>query len=134
MSVIEATSDVDNTFLSRREITCNFSGLSGRLARLDAVDMVAKEFELGSKLVIPMRLKNHVGRPVVTGTFYVYDDEDLARSHVNPTIFKRLDKSRKAREEAAKPDEPETEQDGTAAEAKPDDAGDKPDEASKGSE
>ncbi len=31
MSLIEAVSDVDNTFLSRREITCNFVGLGGKL-------------------------------------------------------------------------------------------------------
>jgi hypothetical protein len=39
-----------------------------------------------------MRLKTHVGKSHVTGTFYVYDDEVLAKKHVNPTIFSRLEK------------------------------------------
>jgi hypothetical protein len=39
-------------------------------------------------------LKNHTGMPKITGTFYVYDDEKLAKEHVNPAIFTRLEKSK----------------------------------------
>lgn len=103
MSVVDKVSDASNALLSRREITCNFTGLGGKLSRLDAVEMVSKEYGLDGKTVIPMRLRNHVGRPAITGLFYVYDDESLARKHVNPTIFARLEKSRakKAEEEEA---------------------------------
>lgn len=92
MSIIETITDIDNTFLSRRELTCNFAGLGGKLKSLEAVDMISKEFKLDGKVVIPMRLKTHVGKSHVTGTFYVYDDEGLAKKHVNPTIFSRLEK------------------------------------------
>jgi len=92
MSIIETITDVDNTFLSRREITCNFAGLGGKLKKLEAVDMITKEFKLDGKVVIPMGLKTQVGKPMVTGTFYIYDDEELAKKHVNPTIFSRLEK------------------------------------------
>ena len=54
--------------------------------------MVTKEFKLDGKVVIPMRLRTHVGKSHVTGTFYVYDDENLAKKHVNPTIFSRIEK------------------------------------------
>ena len=94
MSIIETIADVDNGFLTRRELTCNFAGLAGKLKSLEAVDMVTKEFKLDGKVVIPMRLKTHVGKSLITGTFYVYDDEGLAKKHVNPTIFSRLDKSK----------------------------------------
>ena len=94
MSIIETITDVDNGFLSRRELTCNFSGLGGKLKSLEAVDMVTKEFKLDGKVVIPMRLRTHVGKSLVTGTFYVYDDEGLAKKHINPTIFSRLDKTK----------------------------------------
>ena len=94
MSIIQTITDVDNTFLSRREITCNFAGLAGKLKKLEAVDMITKEFKLDSKFVIPIRLRTHVGKLNVTGTFYVYDDENLAKKHVNPTIFSRLEKVR----------------------------------------
>ncbi len=108
MSIIETIADVDNTFLSRRELTCNFTGLGGKLKKLEAVDMITKEFKLDGKVVIPMRLKTQVGKPVITGTFYVYDDEGLAKKHINPTIFSRLEKTKAKVAEAE-----------TAAEEKP---------------
>jgi len=102
MSIIETVTDVDNTFLSRREITCNFAGLGGKLKKLEAVDMVTKEFKLDGKVVIPMGLKTQVGKPTITGTFFVYDDEELAKKHVNPTIFSRLEKTKTKLAEAEK--------------------------------
>ncbi len=99
MSIIETVSDVNNTFLARRELTCNFAGLGGKLKKNEATDMISKEFKLDGKIIIPIKLKNHVGKPLVTGTFYVYDDEKLAKQHVNPVIFTRLEKDKKASEE-----------------------------------
>jgi len=105
MSLIQTVSDVNNTFLARRELTCNFTGLGGKLKKLEAVDMINKEFNLGEKIIIPMRLRSHSGKSIVTGTFYVYDDEGLAKKHVNPTIFSRLEKSKAKAAEAAKAEE-----------------------------
>ena len=101
MSMIETVTDVNNSFLSRRELTCNFAGLGGKLKKMEAVDMVTKEFKLDGKVVIPMRLKTHVGKPLVTGIFYVYEDEGLAKKHINPTIISRLDKAKAKIAEAA---------------------------------
>ena len=111
MSIIETIAEVDNTFLSRKEITCNFAGLAGKLKKLEATDMVTKEFRLDGKIVIPIRLKTHVGKPVVTGTFYVYEDEDLAKKQVNPTIFARLEKTKTKEAEAAANKAPAEEED-----------------------
>jgi len=101
MSIIETITDVDNTFLSRRELTCNFAGLGGKLKKLEAVDMINKEFSLDGKVIIPIILKTQVGKSTVTGTFFVYDDEGLAKKHVNPTIFSRLEKTQAKLAEAA---------------------------------
>jgi len=87
-------SDENNSFLSRREIVCDFNGLGGKLKKLEAIEMITKEFKLDGKVVIPIKLQNHTGQPKITGTFYVYDDEKLAREHVNPVIFARLEKSK----------------------------------------
>lgn len=106
MSIIETISDVNNTFLSRREITCNFKGLAGKLKKLEAADMLSKQFKLDGKVIIPIFMKAHSGKSDVTGTFYVYDNEELAKKQVNPTIFKRLDK---AKAKAAPPAEAATE-------------------------
>ncbi|MGY5148003.1 MAG: hypothetical protein ACW9W4_08395 [Candidatus Nitrosopumilus sp. bin_7KS] len=94
MSIIETITDVNNSFLSRRELTCNFAGLGGKLKSLEAVDMITKEFKLDGKVVIPMRLRTQVGKSLITGTFYVYDDEGLAKKHINPTIFSRLERTK----------------------------------------
>ena len=114
MSMIETVTDVNNSFLSRRELTCNFAGLGGKLKKMEAVDMVTKEFKLDDKVVIPMGLKTHVGKPLVTGIFYVYEDEALAKKHINPTIFARLDKVKakmaEAAEEAKKEEAPAKEE------------------------
>ncbi len=107
MSLIETVSDVNNTFLSRRELICNFVGLGGKLKKIEAIDMISKEFKLESKVIIPIKLQNHVGKPLITGTFYVYDDEKLAKKHVNPVIFARLEKAKKPAEEAPAEEKPE---------------------------
>lgn len=107
MSAIETVSDVNNTFLARRELVCTFKGLSGRLKKLDAAEMVSKQFNLGSKVIIPISMRNHSGRTEVTGTFYVYDDEALAKKQVNSVIFARLEK---AKAKAAPPAEEKKEE------------------------
>jgi len=101
MSMIETVNDVNNTFLSRREITCTFAGVGGKLKKLEAVEMITKKFNLSGKMVIPIKMKNHTGRSVITGTFYVYDDEKLAKAQINPVIFERLEKAKTAKEKPA---------------------------------
>ena len=92
--MVETVRDVKNNLLSRREITCTFKGLSGKLKKLEALDMVSKQYKLDGKIVVPIMLKNETGRPMISGTFYVYDDEKLARAHLKPAIFKRLEKAK----------------------------------------
>ena len=125
MSLIEMLSDENNSFLSRREIVCDFNGLGGKLKKLEAIEMITKEFKLDGKVVIPIKLQNHTGQPKITGTFYVYDDEKLAREHVKPAIFDRLDKAKSTGGE--KKDEKATE----AKPAKVDAPADKPDTKTK---
>ena len=121
MSIIETIADVNNSFLSRRELTCNFAGLAGRLKTLEATDMITKEFKLDDKVVIPIRLRTQVGKSHITGIFYVYDDEGLAKKHINPTIFSRLEKSKaKLAETDAAAKESEEAKEETPAEVKAD--------------
>ena len=115
--MIETLSDEKNSFLSRREIICDFKGLGGKLKKLEAVEMITKEFKLDGKIVIPMKLRNHTGQPKITGVFYVYDDEKLAREHVNPIIFDRLDKAKSPKEE--KKDEKAADAEPAKADAEP---------------
>ena len=54
-------------------------------------------------------MKNQTGRPNVTGMFYVYDNEELAKKQVNPTIFERLERQAKKDAEAAPAEEAKAE-------------------------
>ena len=117
MSMIEILSDENNSFLSRREIICDFKALGGKLKKLEAVEMITKELKLVGKIVIPIKLQNHTGQPKITGIFYVYDDEKLAREHVNPIIFDRLDKAKSPKEE--KKDEKAADAEPAKADAEP---------------
>jgi len=129
MSMIETLSDENNSFLSRREIICDFKGLGGKLKKLEAVEMITKEFKLDGKIVIPMKLQNRTGQPKITGIFYVYDDEKLARKHVSPIIFDRLDKAKNPKEEEKAADAEPAKAD--AEPAKADASTDKPDTKNK---
>ena len=120
MSIITTLSDENNSFLSRREIICDFQGLGGKLKKLEAVEMITKKFKLGEKFVIPIKLQNHTGQSKTTGIFYVYDDETLAKKHVTPVIFTRLDKAKTSEE---KKDEVKADEKEKKDEVK---AGDKP--------
>ena len=130
MSMIETLSDENNSFLSRREIICDFKGLGGKLKKLEAIEMITKEFKLDGKIVIPIKLQNYTGQPKITGTFYVYDDEKLAKEHISPIIFERLEKAKNPVEEkndakAEKADAPADKPDAKAEKA--DAPADKPD-------
>ncbi len=94
MSMIEVTRDVKNPLLSRREITCTFKGLAGKLKKPEAAEMISKQFKLEGKIVIPINLKNATGKPLLSGTFYVYEDEKLAKEHLKAAVFKRMEKAK----------------------------------------
>ena len=104
MSMIETLSDVNNSFLSRREIICNIRGLAGKLRNSEAVDMITKEFNLDGKTVIAINLKNQTGKINTLGTFYVYDEEDLAKKQINPIIFERMEKRKKKEDDKVSED------------------------------
>ena len=118
MSMIEIIRDVKNPLLTRREITCVFKGLAGRLKKLEAADMITKQFNLEGKLVIPVILRNETGIPMISGTFYVYDDENLAKQHLKAAIFKRLEKAKAAPAKALAQEAPSEKNEDKAAENK----------------
>lgn len=104
MSIV-TLEDKTNELLRRREVRCVFKGSAGKLGRKDAVQMLSKELKLDKKLVIPVNLQCETGRKDVRCTFYVYDDENLARKHLPKYLFMRLltEEERKAAKEAEKP-------------------------------
>ncbi len=90
MSQIVTLQDKTNALLKRREVKCLFKGHAGKLSRNDAVNLVTTQLKLDKKIVIPVTLECETGRTDVKGTFYVYDDETLAKKHLPKYVFLRL--------------------------------------------
>jgi len=90
LSEIVTLEDRTNALLKRREVRCLFKGQAGKLTRNDAVKLLAEQLKLDKKFVIPVTLKCETGRTDVKGTFYVYDDEGLAKKHLPKYVFLRL--------------------------------------------
>jgi ribosomal protein S24E len=111
LSEIVTLEDKTNALLRRREVRCLFKGHAGKLTRNDAANLLSQQLKLDKKFVIPVTLKCETGRTDVKGTFYVYDDEGLAKKHLPKYVFLRLlskDERKKVREaEKAKAKKPE---------------------------
>jgi small subunit ribosomal protein S24e len=90
LSQIVTLQDKTNALLKRREVSCLFRGHAGKLSRNDAVNLLTTQLKLDKKIVIPVTLKCETGRTDVKGTFYVYDDETLAKKHLPKYVFLRL--------------------------------------------
>ncbi len=90
MSEIVTLEDRTNVLLKRREVRCLFRGKAGKLTRNDAVNLLTQQLKLDKKFVIPVILKCETGKADVKGTFYVYDDEGLAKKHLPKYVFLRL--------------------------------------------
>ena len=112
MSEIVTLEDKTNALLKRREVMCLFKGQAGKLSRNDAVNLLTGQLKLDKKFVIPVTLKCETGRTDVKGTFYVYEDESLAKKHLPKYVFLRLLSKEERKkvaeaEKAKKPKKPE---------------------------
>lgn len=104
MSTIVTLEDKSNGILKRREVKCLFKSVAGKLTRKEAAEMLAKELKLDKKFVIPVSLMCKTGTNDIDCTFYVYDDENLAKQHLPKYIFIRMltKEERKKAKEAEK--------------------------------
>ena len=120
MSEIVTLEDKTNALLKRREVRCLFKGQAGKLSRNDAVNLLTGQLKLDKKFVIPVTLKCETGKTDVKGTFYVYDDESLAKKHLPKYSFLRLlsKEERKKVAEAEKVKAKAKKQEGAAPKAK----------------
>ena len=90
LSTLITLEDKTNGLLKRREVKCSFKGSAGRLTRKEAVEILTKELKLDEKFVIPANLICKNGVNDIHGTFYIYDDENLAKKHLPKYIFMRM--------------------------------------------
>jgi len=72
--------DRNNSLLSRREISVEFSNAAGKIKRNEAAQMVANKNNLDPKTVIPISMNGEKGKTDLRGIFYVYGSLDQAKS------------------------------------------------------
>jgi len=83
----------DNTLLGRREIRSVFKNAAGRVKRVDAVDMVAKQLNVDRKAIIPINMKCETGKSDIYATMYIYNsDEDAKKQLPRYRILRNMTK------------------------------------------
>ena len=82
--MIETVSDVENSFLSRREITCNFQGLGGKLKRKEAIEMITKELAFSQAVDSVL---NSLGMPDFSSVGYVYNGKFKSSKLIKETLL-----------------------------------------------
>ncbi|GIU71377.1 MAG: hypothetical protein KatS3mg003_0856 [Candidatus Nitrosocaldaceae archaeon] len=86
--------DEENLLLDRREVTCIFKDVGGKLSRADAINMLKEKLNI-DKFIIPIKLYCESGKRDVKGLFYIYNDKDTARKYLPEYIFKRIELEKK---------------------------------------
>jgi small subunit ribosomal protein S24e len=82
MSEFITLEDRNNSLLNRREVKVTFKNAAGRVKRIDASEMLAKQFNIDKKAVIPVRMSGETGKTDLHGTFYIYHNEEEAKKQL----------------------------------------------------
>ena len=86
---LEILSDIENKFLLRREVTSIFPSASGHLTREQALVIMGKNLKLVNEKIYLISLLGSSGRSDLKGLFYIYRDENEAKSQLAKYIFER---------------------------------------------
>ncbi len=100
---LELVSEVENQLLMRKEVTVTFSAGSGGIKRKDASETVAKTLGLDSSRVFSISLRGESGTTRLTGLFYVYNDDETAKSRLPKHVYLRNRPKVKETEQKDKP-------------------------------
>jgi ribosomal protein S24E len=76
----------NNPLLRREEIKCEFSGLSGRLTRQDAISALKKDLKIEDGVVRVIRIDPKSGTQNLTAEFYFYQKPEDERRQL-PRYF-----------------------------------------------
>lgn len=96
---LEILSDTENKLLERREVICIYKGLSGKITRQEAAQVLAAQVKVDAKKVYPIKLATSAGSREVNGVLYIYQDERRAKKHLPKHLLIRL-LPKEAREKA----------------------------------
>jgi small subunit ribosomal protein S24e len=72
----------NNALLNRREVKTLFKNSAGKIKRIDAADMIAKQLNADRNLTIPINMKCETGKSDIYATMYIYDNEEEVKKHL----------------------------------------------------
>lgn len=72
----------NNALLNRREIKTLLKNSAGKIKRVDAADIIAKQLNVDRKLTIPINMKCETGKSDIHATMYIYNNEEDVKKHL----------------------------------------------------
>jgi small subunit ribosomal protein S24e len=72
----------NNALLNRREIKTLLKNSAGKIKRVDAADIVAKQLNVDRNLTIPINMKCETGKSDIYATMYIYNNEEDVKKHL----------------------------------------------------
>lgn len=72
----------DNALLNRREIKTLLKNSAGKIKRVDAADIIAKQLNVDRNLTIPINMKCETGKSDIHATLYIYNNEEDVKKHL----------------------------------------------------
>lgn len=72
----------NNALLNRREIKTLLKNSAGKIRRVDAADIIAKQLNVDRKLTIPINMKCETGKSDIHATMYIYNNEEDIKKHL----------------------------------------------------
>ena len=79
----------ENSLLDRTEITAVFNVENSSFNRREAATLIAKEAKINPDTVYSIKLSHSAGSHSISGLFYVYTDENIAKTHLPKYILNR---------------------------------------------
>lgn len=72
----------NNALLNRREIKTLLKNSAGKIKRVEAADIIAKQLNVDRNLTIPINMKCHTGKSDIYATMYIYNNEEDVKKHL----------------------------------------------------
>lgn len=72
----------NNALLNRREIKTLLKNSAGKIKRVDAAAIIAKQLNVDRNLTIPINMKCETGKSDIHATMYIYNNEEDVKKHL----------------------------------------------------
>lgn len=72
----------NNALLNRREIKSLLKNSAGKIKRVEAADIIAKQLNVDRNLTIPINMKCETGKSDIHATMYIYNNEEDVKKHL----------------------------------------------------